>query len=160
MRIAVITAWYPNRLNHLEGTFVQDQVEVLKREHDVEVFHLPALPRVPQLLNDLAFTFWCSKRFRAAHRRKPFELIHAHTCAVAGWLAVTLGGRFGLPVVITEHSSPFSLQTTLTRKGSCRAAMLHADAVLAVSERVRARSGSVWSMTRTTGSDQGGATFR
>jgi glycosyltransferase involved in cell wall biosynthesis len=37
------------------------------------------------------------------------QIIHAHVVLPAGWAAVQLGKRFGLPVVLTEHSSPFSM---------------------------------------------------
>ena len=36
------------------------------------------------------------------------DLIHAHVVMPAGWSAAKLGQRFGIPVVLTEHTSPFS----------------------------------------------------
>jgi L-malate glycosyltransferase len=80
--------------------------------------------------------------FRAAKRGfermlsawgKP-DLIHAHVVLPAGWAASILGRRYGISVVLTEHSGPFSMH--LRSKGQeqlVRETLSHIDQVIAVS---------------------------
>ena len=46
------------------------------------------------------------------------DIIHTHVVLPAGWSALGLGKKHGIPVVLTEHSSPFSMHlgTELTRR--------------------------------------------
>lgn len=37
------------------------------------------------------------------------DIIHAHVILPGGWLAVNLGREYAIPVVLTEHSGPFSM---------------------------------------------------
>jgi glycosyltransferase involved in cell wall biosynthesis len=37
------------------------------------------------------------------------DIIHAHVVLPSGWLAVRLGQQYSVPVVLTEHSGPFSM---------------------------------------------------
>ena len=62
------------------------------------------------------------------------EIIHAHVVLPAGWAAVKVGREFNIPVVLTEHSGPFSMH--LRSKGQrsrVREALSGADRVIAVS---------------------------
>jgi len=131
VRVAVVSSWYPHRGNYLEGTFVADQVEAMRAGgYEVEVFHVPAIRGFPRLINHLRFSLAVAWRFR----RKRFDLIHAHVTMPAGAAAVVLGRELGIPVVLTEHSSPFSLQTRAPFRAACRDTLLRADAVVAVSD--------------------------
>jgi glycosyltransferase involved in cell wall biosynthesis len=72
------------------------------------------------------------ERFIDRHGRP--DLIHAHVVLPTGWVAVRLGRRHGIPVVLTEHSCPFSahLQSPALRRMTHEA--LHGAArVVAVS---------------------------
>jgi glycosyltransferase involved in cell wall biosynthesis/SAM-dependent methyltransferase len=68
------------------------------------------------------------------HADFPFELIHAHTAYTDGTAGRRLARKFNVPLVITEHTGPF---TTLTRTGYLRRttqkALNAADYVIAVS---------------------------
>ena len=46
------------------------------------------------------------------------DLIHAHVVLPAGWSALKVAKRYGIPIVLTEHSSPFSMHlgTELSRR--------------------------------------------
>jgi glycosyltransferase involved in cell wall biosynthesis len=80
--------------------------------------------------------------FRAAKRGfekllstwgKP-DVIHAHVVLPAGWAASILGRQHRIPVVLTEHSGPFSMH--LRSKGQkhlVRETLNHVDRVIAVS---------------------------
>jgi glycosyltransferase involved in cell wall biosynthesis len=76
------------------------------------------------------------------------DLIHAHVVLPAGWAAVQLGRRMSIPVLLTEHSSPFSMHlSTAVTRALARRALIGAAAVIAVSpslaEQIRAFVGSV-----------------
>jgi glycosyltransferase involved in cell wall biosynthesis len=62
------------------------------------------------------------------------DLIHAHAVLPGGWAAVKLGRQYSIPVVLTEHSSPFSihLKTEYQRRW-VRSTLAQADRVIAVS---------------------------
>ena len=68
------------------------------------------------------------------HADFPFELVHAHTAYTDGTAGRCLSRKFKVPLVITEHTGPF---TTLTRTGYLRRmtkkALNAADQVIAVS---------------------------
>ncbi len=59
---------------------------------------------------------WC---YRAAmcrgidrlHAEFPFELVHAHTAYTDGSAGLAIARRFGVPLVITEHTGPFTILT-------------------------------------------------
>ena len=64
----------------------------------------------------------------------PFQIVHAHTAYLDGTAGLAIGRRFGVPLVITEHTGPFSqilrgrVMTRLTTE-----ALNGADATVAVS---------------------------
>jgi len=62
------------------------------------------------------------------------NLIHAHVVLPAGWAAVRLGKQHAIPVVLTEHSSPFSVHLATERQRRLVADTLtRVDRVVAVS---------------------------
>jgi len=62
------------------------------------------------------------------------DLIHAHVVLPAGWTAIRLGQEFSVPVVLTEHSGPFSmhLKTDCSRR-LARETLLKVNRIIAVS---------------------------
>lgn len=82
-----------------------------------------------------------------AHRRAAFrgferllevwgrpDILHAHVVLPAGWVAVALGRRYGIPVVLTEHSSPFAMHLrTRWQRRLVRKTLDECVAVVAVS---------------------------
>jgi len=62
------------------------------------------------------------------------DIIHAHVVLPAGWAAVQLGEAFSIPVVLTEHSSPFSMHLR-TQYGQrlVRKTLLKTNRIVAVS---------------------------
>jgi glycosyltransferase involved in cell wall biosynthesis len=70
----------------------------------------------------------------ALRRDFPFEIVHAHTALLDGAAAVELKHEFGVPVVLTEHTGPFSVITrTRAMRRRVRRAILGSDRVVAVS---------------------------
>lgn len=95
------------------------------------------IPRSPRSVAE-GFIQAVSEAFREMSERGLPDLIHAHVINPAGYAAVVVGRRFGVPVVVTEHSGPFE---AILRSGFERRAAAwtidHADSVLAVGPRLR-----------------------
>jgi glycosyltransferase involved in cell wall biosynthesis len=62
------------------------------------------------------------------------DVIHTHVVLDAGWAALKLGQRHGIPVVLTEHSSPFSmhLESRLS-EGLARETLTNVNKLIAIS---------------------------
>ncbi len=62
------------------------------------------------------------------------DLIHAHVVLPGGWSALKVAKRHGIPIVLTEHSSPFSMHlgTELSRK-LVRETLTGVDRLIAIS---------------------------
>jgi glycosyltransferase involved in cell wall biosynthesis len=66
--------------------------------------------------------------------------VHAHTSWLDGYAASAVKHAFGVPMVLTEHSGPFSTQVeNAFRRRATRSALRSADVVLAVSSFLRAQ---------------------
>src|SRR6266498_3630873 len=62
------------------------------------------------------------------------DIIHAHIVLPGGWSALNLGKNYSIPVVLTEHSNPFSMQLgTAVQRRLVRQTLTEVDRVLAVS---------------------------
>jgi glycosyltransferase involved in cell wall biosynthesis len=91
----------------------QDNVTVWRTRH---VQMLPARVRTKPWGRPLSPAEAHARQYRAAilqgfkrllkQRDKP-DILHAHVVLPAGWTAAELGRRYGIPVVLTEHSGPF-----------------------------------------------------
>jgi L-malate glycosyltransferase len=62
------------------------------------------------------------------------DIIHTHVVLPAGWSALGVGRKHGIPVVLTEHSSPFSMHlgTELSRK-LVRETLTNVNQIVAIS---------------------------
>lgn len=68
----------------------------------------------------------------------PFDLVHAHTAFLDGFAGAGVARRFGVPLILTEHTGPFTLLTrTLAMRLQTEQAINAADHVLAVSSALR-----------------------
>ena len=100
------------------------------------VYREPSLSLLPGTRT--SYSRYCAAAARGFRRLERSwgqpALIHAHVVLPGGWSAVNLGKRHGVPVVITEHSSPFSMHLgTSPKQQMVRFALSQADSVLAVS---------------------------
>jgi glycosyltransferase involved in cell wall biosynthesis/SAM-dependent methyltransferase len=82
-----------------------------------------------------------SSKLRAiadVHTDFPFEIVHAHTAYLDGGAGLAVARRFAVPLIITEHTGPFSRLTAgyLVRRWTVRA-LNGADRILAVSEALK-----------------------
>lgn len=75
------------------------------------------------------------------HRRRRFDIIHAHMAYPTGYIAAKLKNRLNIPVVITSHKGDIVPESRyrrrfITRRRMCWA-MKKADAVTGVSEKLK-----------------------
>lgn len=96
---------------------------------------IAAIPKIPYGI----YWLWKHAAYRqftkylARHGRP--DVIHAHSALYGGAIAVRLGRKFGIPVVITEHSSAFALNLlSQWELRLAKAAFAAADECIAVSE--------------------------
>jgi glycosyltransferase involved in cell wall biosynthesis len=82
-------------------------------------FARPLIPHGPESVDFQTFARAAEKGFKKLVKEwgTP-DLIHSHVVLHGGWSALKLGRRYGVPVVLTEHSSPFSMHlgTELSRR--------------------------------------------
>ena len=79
----------------------------------LRVYRERALAPIPLRIPGAAYSSYLQAASRGfdkllAEWGKP-DIIHAHVVLPAGWAAMKLGKRHGILVVLTEHSSPFSM---------------------------------------------------
>jgi glycosyltransferase involved in cell wall biosynthesis len=111
---------------------------IRKHQEGLEVYceyALPLIPHGPEAIDYDTFKRAADKGFRRITKEwgKP-DLIHAHVVLPAGWSALKVAKRYGIPIVLTEHSSPFSMHlgTDLSRK-LVRETLTGVDRLIAIS---------------------------
>ena len=68
------------------------------------------------------------------------DLIHAHVVLPAGWVAAKLGRSHGIPVVLTEHSSPFTMHLgSRWQRARVKESLSGCQAVIAIGEGLAAQ---------------------
>lgn len=79
----------------------------------------PLIPHGPESIDFNTFARAAQNGFDKIVKEwgKP-DIIHTHVVLPAGWSALGMGKKHGIPVVMTEHSSPFSMHlgTELSRR--------------------------------------------
>jgi glycosyltransferase involved in cell wall biosynthesis len=129
------------------GALVQqdDAIPVYRRSQ------LLVVPRLPYR-NALAWSWGGLKLFAAyADRNGVPDLIHAHSCLNAGVLAAMIKDRYGVPFILSEHSTSFAQgRLRWWERGLVRRVIRHADRRIAVSPHLAALlelqfPGSSWS---------------
>lgn len=120
------------------------ELETRRGVEIVRIDAVPALPRIPRLVY-AAHADAVRHAYRAvvARNGRP-EVIHAHVVRHAGLSALALGRSEDLPVILTEHSGPFSahLRHPLDRRRVIQG-LPRFDAVIAVSPHLRDQMAAV-----------------
>ncbi len=168
-RILILANWYPNAMSPVSGVFIRDQARLLAERFDVTVLALHSVGlrsfirdrplasierdgsltvhRVHVLLPPylsylhLLIVIYAAWRglYRYIHHHGRPDLIHAHVVLPCGWIASHASRTWGIPAILTEHTSPFTvhlyspLQRWLVRE------TLKRIPVLAVSPALRQR---------------------
>jgi glycosyltransferase involved in cell wall biosynthesis len=119
--VTVLTPRFPSLANQLRlrwGPEFEQENDSGVRTCRVRKLKIPTLRRWIPFLNGPDHVLVFYRKFAAAIRRGFHrhvrehglpDLIHAHVVLPAGWIAIELGRAFGVPVVLTEHSGPFSM---------------------------------------------------
>ena len=98
-------------------------------------FARPLIPHGPESTDYATFARAAKSGFRKIINEwgRP-DVIHAHVVLPAGWSAMKVAKRQGIPIVLTEHSSPFSMHlgTELSRK-LVRETLTGVDRLIAIS---------------------------
>lgn len=98
-------------------------------------FARPLIPHGPESTDYATFVRAAENGFQKLVKEwgKP-DVIHTHVVLPAGWSALQLSRRHDVPIVLTEHSSPFSMHlgTELSR-GLVRETLTGVNQVIAIS---------------------------
>ncbi|HET9526934.1 MAG TPA: glycosyltransferase [Pyrinomonadaceae bacterium] len=119
------------KTNAPDKSFTQEQ-SGLPVYHE---FARPLIPHGPESIDHQTFARATQKGFkRVVNEWGTPDIIHAHVVIPAGSSSLGVAKQHGIPVVLTEHSGPFSmhLQTELTRR-LVRETLNNVDSVIAVS---------------------------
>lgn len=111
--------------------------DTLKIQKGIKVYHKPILI-APQFSLSVLWKYYLYK-VRQGFKKiiakwgKP-DLIHTHVVLPSGWVAMKLGYDYDIPVVLTEHSGPFSTHlTSPLKRRLTQETLAGVDRVLAVS---------------------------
>jgi glycosyltransferase involved in cell wall biosynthesis len=160
LNVLLVPAWYPSRDSNA-GIFIREQAHAaalyddlavyvdagaqqsrgsalsVSVEDGIETFRLvrgvSALPRI----DAVSYTHGLVRTIAHLRRRgRAPNVLHAHVY-YAGVAAVVAGRLFGIPVIVSEHSSAFLLETLSTRERLTAGLVFHqADLVCPVSEHL------------------------
>lgn len=154
MRVLLISELFPTHENKVSGIFMHDQIEALKVFASVDVFNTNPWYRgkyleIPgarffdfhlfekkpySLLRPLLYNYWERKSIAVAKKITKPDIIHLHGSALRGRIALALSKYWNVPLVITEHTGPWSAISS--RKyifSRVKKALESADLVLPVS---------------------------
>jgi len=98
-------------------------------------FARPLVPHGPESVAHATYIRAAQNGFKKVAREwgTP-DVIHAHSVLPGGWAAVAVGKRHGIPVVLTEHSSPYTMHFgTELRRRLVPETLKRVDRVIAVS---------------------------
>lgn len=162
IKLLVVPDLFPEQSGDWTGVFVVDYIKAVMPWCEPTVFYsrlagtAPGLrqekfedlftvhrfvkqQKKPNLIAKLpAYKRWIKKSVMAANLLPKPDLIHAHGATLYGSLAVKLGRYWNVPVVISEHTGPFSTisKSSLKRRWAGKS-MGSADLTLAVSAHLK-----------------------
>jgi glycosyltransferase involved in cell wall biosynthesis len=106
----------------------------------VPVLHFPYLCGywLRPSVHAMTYVLGLNRILSAACSQFPFDVIHAHTSFLDGSAGLSVRRACGRPLVITEHTGPFSLLTrNRFMKATTRRALARADHRIAVSDSLK-----------------------
>ncbi len=167
LKVLILPSWYPTERYSVGGVFIQEQARALASRADVEVsvLFIDTVPLVvwlrgPKLMRTrneegvpvyrvlmpgvpvvwpFLVVLWGVPAFAWLRRLeiRP-HVVHAHVALPAGFLGALIKLLWRTPLVLTEHTGPFSMLMSNRRTAFATGfAMRRADRVVAVSEALR-----------------------
>ena len=156
--VLFVVSWFPSKLHHSLGNFIERHAHAVKRNHELRIFHpvyhksifkpkfeteerdgliidhlyLPSAIRVSSSLQNL----WLDKYLKRLDF-KP-DVIHAHIAWPAGIWAIRLSEKFNAPLLYTEQWSVFLKEEKPSKRVLKMARQLgaKANAILPVSDQL------------------------
>lgn len=157
MRILLLPELFPSSQQPDAGVFMNDQMRALQTIGEVMVFNSnpwyrgeyeqqPAAKyfdlhlyskKPPSALRIPAYRWWEMQSFRMGLRLPKPDIIHLHGAALRGRWALMLAAKWKVPLVVTEHTGPWSAISSrklLLRR--VKHTLENADCVLPVSHHL------------------------
>ena len=157
MKILLIPENFPNDENPVAGIFMKDYLKAMTLFSDVTMLNsnpwyrgvyeevegvksydlhfFSKKWRFP--FNILAYSWWERQSFRFAQKFPQPDLIHLHGAAQRGHWALKLARFWNVPIVITEHTGPWSaISSSSTLLGRVKKILERADLVMPVSHHL------------------------
>ena len=164
LKVLFLPAWYPSKKNPVAGIFIKEHAKAVSLYNDVVVLYSEGydekFKKIWEIVSDKKEDG--IRTIRIKHRKSPIpkttyfiylwsikqafkkllkedwkpDIIHAHIYS-AGVVAVILGKRYKIPIVITEHWSGFPLhKLSLIERIRARFAINRANIILPVSKNL------------------------
>lgn len=120
--------------SRLAGEHVGTKTETFANEFKVTRFTM--LNKKPKgLLKLTAYQKWMKASFKEALKLPKPDVIHAHSAVLYGSLGLKLAEHWNVPLVVSEHTGPFSqVSSNALKLKKAKNVMAKADATLAVSQ--------------------------
>ncbi len=158
MRIAIVTAWYPNKKNPLYGVFIQNQAMALSKHCEVFVLLLnwSLIPYEKERkegevtiiekgdfyfpnASEHLLNFWASRYirfFKGIHSKHNFDLVHCHD-HYGAFVGDKIKNQLQLPYICTIHNSNIMNDKLIGWKKAYLPRILrNADRVLSVGKKL------------------------
>ncbi len=157
MRVLLIPEQFPTDQNPVAGIFMQEQIKALNEfahpvvfnstpwyrgeflvDPQVENFDFHSFPKKPPLpLRLAAYALWERRSLLLGKKIPGCDVVHLHGAALRGGWALKLARHWGAPLVVTEHTGPWSVIADRPRVWKrSRKVMGSAAAVLPVSRHL------------------------
>ncbi len=145
LNVLFVTSWYPNEQHPMDGIFIREYAKAVSLKHNVAVFYPSMYPIARQQYNDegiptlktgvryrlhglkilrylimalamLRYLWQGMREFARLRRTFAPDVIHVHIIYPAGLLGLLISLRYGIPMVLSEQTNPFSVYMTNSPK--------------------------------------------
>jgi len=161
MNLLVLPSLFPQYEDDISGIFVMDYMKsvekyfnisvldmkiagenkglIVEDRGNIKVFHYAISNKtVNKTLKKFLYLKWFHDGYKLGTRMKNLDIIHAHGSTLCGTLGLLISRRLKVPIVITEHSGPFSKHMgSMKSRVLTKYSLESADAVLTVSEDLK-----------------------
>jgi glycosyltransferase involved in cell wall biosynthesis len=161
IKLLVIPGLFPQYPDDIQGVFILDYIKSVEKYCDIKVFdsrisgndsglklenidsvkvyrYAVTTKKANWFSKPFLYLIWFYQGWKISSKFHDIDLIHAHGCRPYGTLALLISKKLKIPVIITEHTGPFSkvLKTKLSKLIS-KISLENSSAVLTVSEDLK-----------------------
>jgi len=158
MRVLLIPELYPTDENPIAGIFINDQIKAIQKFSDVVVyntnpFYRGVYNRLPEveyydfhlfnrkpakIFKPFLYRFWEAQALKLAQKIPDIDLVHLHGAALRGNMALRFAQNREIPLVVTEHTGPWSaISSRPAIFNRVKKVLRHADVVMPVSNHLK-----------------------